>query len=98
MVNIKYNGKKSKNGEKFLSGEVIIKEVDNQGRIVIPSKWRKKYDVKKVKVIIKGEELIIKPVKAPKLTELFDSIEIDVSSPLTDWKRLKKELLTGETD
>ena len=77
--------------------EVSIKSLDKQGRIVIPSKWRKKHKVKKVKIIIRDDEILIKPVKSPKLTELFDSIEIDIKSPLTDWKKLKREMLTGET-
>lgn len=80
------------------SSEVIIKEIDDQGRIVIPAKWRKKYNAKKVKLIIKDDEVIIKPIVTKKLSDLFDTIEVDLKAPLTNWKKTKAELLSGEEE
>ena len=74
----------------------MIKRLDNQGRIVIPANWRKKYGVKRVKIIVRDDMLIIKPFVSKKLSDLFDTLEMDIKAPLTDWKKLKKELLTGE--
>jgi len=74
--------------------EIVIKEVDKQGRIVIPKKWREKY-LKKPRVImkIKGEVIEITPEKELDLTKYFDSISVNVKSDLSDWHRVRKELI-----
>ena len=74
--------------------EIVIKEVDKQGRIVIPKKWREKY-LEKPRVImkIKGEVIEITPEKELDLTKYFDSISVDVKSDLSDWHRVRKELI-----
>ena len=71
-----------------------IKEIDNQGRIVIPKNWRKgKLKGKKVVLKRKSDDSIeIIPYDRFDLTKYFDSIEVDVKSPLSDWHALKKEL------
>jgi len=73
---------------------VEIKEIDNQGRIVIPKNWRKgKLKGKKVVLKRKSDDSIeIIPYDRFDLTKYFDSIEVDVKSPLSDWHALKKEL------
>ena len=76
------------------------RNVDHQGRISLPSKWRKEHlgDSGKVTITQKGDEIIITPLKPGKLSDLFDTIEVDLKSDLTDWNKVKKELLTGETE
>jgi len=73
--------------------EVEVKEIDKQGRIVIPKGWRAKY-LKKGKAIItmRGEKVEIKPLKMADLTEFFDKVEVETKSDLTDWHTLRKEL------
>jgi AbrB family looped-hinge helix DNA binding protein len=73
---------------------MAIKEIDEQGRIVIPKHWRRgKLKNKKVVLRRKNDESIeILPYDKFDLTKYFDSIEVDVKSPLSDWHALKKEL------
>ncbi len=89
-------GKLIKMVKQMENGIIIVKEADEQGRITLPANWRKKHRSKKYKLIIKDDEIIIRPLSNRRLSDLFDSIEIDVKSPLIDWKKLKKELLLGE--
>ena len=72
----------------------IIKELDKQGRLVLPKNWREKY-AKKGKVVLKVENdtIIIKPYELVDLTEFFDKIEVDVKSDLSDWNSVRRELL-----
>ncbi len=72
----------------------IIKELDKQGRVVLPKTWREKY-AKKKKVVLKaeGDTIIIKPYNLVDLTEFFDKIEIDIKSDLSDWKSVRREIL-----
>lgn len=73
--------------------EVVIKELDGQGRIVIPKKWREKY-LKGRRVIMRIRENVIEimPERLLDLTKFFDSIEVDVRSDLTEWHKVRKEL------
>ena len=72
----------------------IIKEVDKQGRLVLPKNWRKKY-VKRGKIVlrIEGDKIIIKPYELADLTEFFDKVEADIKSDLADWKSVRREIL-----
>ena len=72
----------------------IIKEVDKQGRLVLPKNWREKY-IRRGKIIMKieGDTITIKPYELADLTEFFDRIEVDVKSDLADWKSVRRELL-----
>ncbi|AIY90162.1 AbrB/MazE/SpoVT family DNA-binding domain-containing protein [Geoglobus acetivorans] len=71
----------------------IIKDLDKQGRLVLPKEWREKY-ARRGKVILKVEddEIIIKPYRLADLTEFFDKIEVDIRSDLSDWKSVRREL------
>jgi AbrB family looped-hinge helix DNA binding protein len=92
------------NGESLLDGNLIlkwyllsqveIKEIDDQGRIVIPKHWRKgKLRTRKVLMTLRNDDSIeIVPYNTMDLTKYFDSVEVDVKSPLSDWHSLKKEL------
>jgi len=72
----------------------IIKDVDKQGRLVLPKNWRKKY-VKRGKIVlrIEGDKIIIKPYELTDLTEFFDKVEADIKSDLADWKSVRREIL-----
>jgi bifunctional DNA-binding transcriptional regulator/antitoxin component of YhaV-PrlF toxin-antitoxin module len=71
-----------------------IKEIDDQGRIIIPIDWRKRNLKNSHKVIIKLKEdsMEIVPYYSPDLTKYFDSVEVDLKSNLSDWKKVRKEL------
>ena len=76
------------------SDMVIIKELDKQGRLVLPKNWREKHAKGgKVSIQIKGDVIIIKPYKLVDLREFFDKIEADVKSDLSEWKSVRRELL-----
>jgi len=74
--------------------EVEVKEIDDQGRIVIPVEWRGKLKTKKVLMKLKknGGVIEIFPYNSLDLTKYFDSIEADIQTPLSNWHSLRKEL------
>jgi len=71
----------------------ILKEIDEQGRIVIPAEWRKNW-LRRNKVILRrrGEVLEILPYKEVDLTAFFDRAEVDTNADLSDWHALGREL------
>lgn len=73
--------------------QVEIKEIDEQGRIVIPKAWRSKH-LKSKRLVMKLKEGAIEiiPYSTVDLTDFFDKIEVDVRSDLGDWHGLRKEL------
>ena len=78
----------------------VIKNVDNQGRIVLPKKWRdKNLKSESVKLEITDDKIEILPYEPEDITDLFGSIEVHMKSDRTDWKKMKKELYTiGEKE
>lgn len=61
---------------------MVIKEIDEQGRIVIPQEWRKEegMDAKtKVELIKDGKQITIKPLKYKSLMDLKGIIEGDMT-------------------
>jgi bifunctional DNA-binding transcriptional regulator/antitoxin component of YhaV-PrlF toxin-antitoxin module len=71
----------------------ILKKVDKQGRLVFPKKWREKYLKDGIVLMkIEGEKIIIEPSKKIDLTKFFDSVEVDIQSDLSEWKKVKREL------
>lgn len=72
----------------------IMKNVDENGRLVLPKKWRDKY-LKGHSVIleIEDDEIKIKTYKPPDILKLLNSVDVDVKSDLSDWKSVKRELL-----
>ena len=78
--------------------EVEERSVDAQGRVSLPSEWRRRHLDPDGRVIIiqNGEEIIIKPVKPLKISDVFDAVPVDLESDLGDWKRVKRELLKGD--
>jgi bifunctional DNA-binding transcriptional regulator/antitoxin component of YhaV-PrlF toxin-antitoxin module len=75
--------------------QVAIKEIDDQGRIVIPKQWRRgRLRTNKVVMKLKENSIEIVPYESLDLTKHFDSVVADVKSNLSDWRSLKKEILT----
>jgi len=71
-----------------------IRNVDEQGRVVLPKRWRDRYlRTRRVVIREEGERLVIVPYRPPDLTKLFDSMEVDLKSDLADWKAVRRELL-----
>jgi len=74
------------------------RSVDSRGRISLPLEWRRRHldPDGRVTIIQNGEEIIIKPVKALKISEVFDAVPVDVESDLGDWARVKRGLLKSD--
>jgi bifunctional DNA-binding transcriptional regulator/antitoxin component of YhaV-PrlF toxin-antitoxin module len=71
-----------------------IKEINERGRVVIPKDWREG-KLKNRKVVLRrnsDESTEILPYDKFDLTRHFDAIDVDVESPLSDRRTLKKEL------
>jgi AbrB family looped-hinge helix DNA binding protein len=73
--------------------DVFLKNVDRQGRIVLPAEWRKKH-LRGGKVLLrsKGDVLEIVPQNRVDLTKYFDAADVDIKSDLSDWHSLRKGL------
>lgn len=71
---------------------VEIKKVDKQGRIVLPSEWRKKElkDSDEVFIIKEKGALKIIPKKKPDLTKYFDSVDLGVDF-IEEWEEFERE-------
>lgn len=67
-------------------------KMDKQGRILIPAAVRRRIGAR-LFVLEEGEggELRLKPIREIRLTELFDSIEVDVED-FTDTHELRRAL------
>jgi len=75
--------------------EVKIKQAAQKivKRINEEKKWREKYLKDGIVLMkIEGEKIIIEPSKKIDLTKFFDSIEVNIQSDLSEWKRVKREL------
>ena len=73
--------------------KVEVKDVDGQGRVVIPKEWRDKYlRGGKAVLVLKGDLIEIRPLKRVSLTDYFDRVEVDIKSDLSDWHKVRKEL------
>ena len=80
--------------------QVEERKVDSQGRVSLPAEWRKEHlDAKgDVVIVYMGEELLIRAKKSQRLSEFFDSVDAELRSDLSDWHRVKEELLRGEDE
>lgn len=72
---------------------VVLKDVDSQGRIVLPASWRKKH-LRGGKVLLRprGSILEVVPQDRVDLTKYFDAAEADVRADLSDWHAIRREL------
>ncbi|MFW6117233.1 MAG: AbrB/MazE/SpoVT family DNA-binding domain-containing protein [Thermoproteota archaeon] len=76
---------------------MVIKNVDRQGRLVIPKKWREEVlGDRKVVLVRKGEVIEIRAYSEADLTNYFDSMPVDLDSDLSDWHSVRRELKSGE--
>jgi len=73
--------------------EVIMKEIDPQGRISIPIKWRKDWKSRKLVLIRRGNRIEVIPIQPTPPSDLFDSIKISENVDFTDPHSIKKTLL-----
>ena len=58
--------------------KMVIKEIDEQGRIVIPQEWRKEEGMSaktKVEMIKEGKNITIKPLKYKSLMDLQGTVK-----------------------
>ena len=80
---------------KSIKQNEIIKQVDEQGRIVIPKKWRNEHlkESSTVKLEIKDDEIVLRSYQPVDVTKYFNSIKANIRSNLDDWDAVKKELL-----
>jgi len=69
------------------------KEIDQQGRISVPSRWRNKLKTKKVLVVERDERLEVIPLDEKPLTAYFDTILVDDDTDFTDPHDLKRAAL-----
>jgi len=73
--------------------DIVIKEIDSLGRIYIPSEWRKNW--RKVLLIrMPDGSIVIKPIrKKLRLTDLIDSIVVDLNpEEFADTHKLRGKL------
>ncbi len=78
---------------------IEVKNVDSQGRVALPSRWRRLTlkESKQVVIQVQGDELVIKPMSKCSLRQYFDAFEIDISpGALKNYKSLKRVMLVGK--
>jgi AbrB family looped-hinge helix DNA binding protein len=68
-----------------------IVKMDKRGRIVVPASIREKFNSRVFFVEATDGEIRLVPIETIRLTELFDSIEVDVDD-FTDTHKLKESL------
>lgn len=73
--------------------EVIVKEVDPQGRISIPIRWRRGWKSRKIVLIRRGDRIELFPIESEPPSDLFDSIKISENVDFVDPHSVKKALL-----
>jgi DNA-binding transcriptional regulator/RsmH inhibitor MraZ len=76
-----------------------MKRIDPQGRVHIPSDWRREVlgDSEEVIVMRFEDHIRILPLTKRSLTEFFDRVEVDVSPEVfKDYHRLRNSLM-GES-
>jgi AbrB family looped-hinge helix DNA binding protein len=71
----------------------ILKDVDKQGRIVLPAAWRKR-NLRGTKVLLRPRDGMIEvvPQEVVDLTAYFDGPRVDVKADLANWKAVRREL------
>jgi bifunctional DNA-binding transcriptional regulator/antitoxin component of YhaV-PrlF toxin-antitoxin module len=76
------------------------RRVDSRGRVSLPLEWMRMHlDGERDVVIVNvGEELRIRAKRSLRLSEFFDSVDVELGSDLSDWYQVKRELLSGRND
>ena len=77
---------------KILESGVEIKKVDSQGRIILPSDWRKTEvgESKEVYIIKRKGYLKLVPKRRVDLTEYFDKVDLGVEA-IGSWTEFEKK-------
>lgn len=72
---------------------VEVRKVDSQGRVILPSEWRRSEvgEDGEVYIVYRSGYLKIIPKRRPNLTEYFDSIDLGVEA-LGDWDEFERKL------
>lgn len=72
----------------------VLKQVDEQGRIVIPKKWRDIHLKNSSIVLLQfiDGEIVVKSHEPVDITKYFNSLEIDIESDYDNWDDVKREL------
>jgi len=73
--------------------EIVVKEIDAQGRVTIPMQWRKKWRSRKLVLIMRENRIEVAPIEPTLPSDLFDSVSISGDVDFTDPHSLKKALL-----
>ncbi|MBS7648169.1 MAG: AbrB family transcriptional regulator [Candidatus Bathyarchaeia archaeon] len=73
--------------------EVIVKKIDNQGRISIPIQWRSEWKSNKVVLIRRKNKIEVAPIEPIPPSNFFDSIEISENVDFSDSHSLKRASL-----
>jgi AbrB family looped-hinge helix DNA binding protein len=74
--------------------EMAIKDIDEQGRIVIPKALRKKYKIREKVIIRSGEgKLELIPLEEKELAKYFDSATADIKADLSHWHKVRTYLI-----
>ncbi len=77
--------------------QIHHRKIDSQGRITLPSEWRKKLSTDEILIFCDGTTLVMKPKRDPDLTKHFDSVTVDIDpEDFEDYHRLKRFLLSGD--
>jgi AbrB family looped-hinge helix DNA binding protein len=69
---------------------VEVKRVDNQGRIVLPKKWRERWGDEIILIELE-DRIEILPRRKPNFSQFFDIIEADIEEDVE--KELLEELI-----
>ncbi len=73
--------------------EVVVKEVDSQGRVSIPVSWRARWKSRKFVMIRREDRIELVPFEFISPSELFDSIKISDSVDFADPHSVRKALV-----
>lgn len=78
---------------------VKVKKVDPQGRVILPSGWRKSEvgEDGEVYIVARKGYLKIIPRRLPNLAEYFDSVDLGVEA-IGDWSEFERRLHEGITE
>jgi len=67
---------------------VEVKRIDNQGRLVLPKRWRDRWGDEVILIELE-DRIEVLPKRKPNLSQFFDLIEMEIKEDL------EKELLEG---
>jgi bifunctional DNA-binding transcriptional regulator/antitoxin component of YhaV-PrlF toxin-antitoxin module len=69
--------------------------VEAKGRIITPNEWRETHLKRNRNDCFPTKKIKSKfPLKEIDLTKYFDSIKVDLKANLSDWHKVKEELLS----